>query len=166
MLGGGRAPAGQRRHRRRGVPTCQDASMSETETTRQVIEDYYAALRSNNRARLLELLAEDCSWTPPASAPFAGLQGAEAIAEALGSSIVKTMFDLTQPFALEVRRVTVDGSVAVVQQRLTATAKATGRAYDNQYCWVYEVRDGRIAVMEEYVDTLVASRAMGWATEE
>jgi hypothetical protein len=56
----------------------------------------------------------------------------------------------------------VDGDVAVVQQRLQATAKATGQAYDNQYCWVYVFRDGRIVEIEEYADTIVAGKAMGW----
>ena len=74
---------------------------------------------------------------------------------------MKTTFDLKQPFALDVRKMVVDGDTAVVQQRITATTK-TGNAYDNQYCWVYTCRDGKIAQMEEYADTLVASRAMGW----
>jgi uncharacterized protein len=101
-------------------------------------------------------------WIPPASATIGRTEGAEAIADALGGNIVRTMFDLSQPFALEIRRIVVDGDVAVVQQRLTATAKATGAAYDNQYCWVYEFRDGRLAVLEEYADTIIAGRAMGW----
>ncbi len=136
--------------------------MSDTATTRQVVEDYYAALRTNDRPRLLELLDPDCSWSPPASAPIEPLQGAQAIAAALGAKIVKETFDLTKPFNLEVRRMVVEGPVAVVQQRLQATAKATGSAYDNQYCWIYEVRDGRIFNMEEYADTMVAAKAMGW----
>ncbi|MCC6435208.1 MAG: nuclear transport factor 2 family protein [Acidimicrobiales bacterium] len=133
-----------------------------TETTRALIDDYYAALAKGDRARLLELLAPDAVWIPPASAPIGTTEGAEAIAEALGATIVKQMFDLKKPFKLEIRRIVVDGDVAVVQQRLTATAKATGLDYDNQYCWVYEVRDGRIAHIEEYADTLVAARIMGW----
>ena len=75
---------------------------------------------------------------------------------------MRDTFDLSQPFALEVRRTVVDGDVAVVQQRLTATAKATGSLYDNEYCWVYVFRDGQIVVMEEYADTIVAGRAMGF----
>lgn len=136
--------------------------MSDTESTRKVIEEYYAALRKGNRARLVELLSPDSAWTPPAGAPLTPVHGAEAVADALGGDIVRSTFDLSKPFALDVRRTTVEGSVAVVQQRLTATAKATGQPYDNQYCWVYEVRDGRIVSMEEYADTVVASRAMGW----
>jgi ketosteroid isomerase-like protein len=133
-----------------------------TEQTRQLIEDYYAALAKGDKARLLELLAPDCSWQPPASAPIPAMQGAEEIAEALGRSVVKTMFDISKPFALDVHRTIVDGDVAVVQQRIRATAKATGNDYDNEYCWVYLCKDGRIARMEEYADTLVAGRAFGW----
>ncbi len=133
-----------------------------TESTRTLIEDYYSALRKGDRARLLELLTPDAVWIPPISASVGRTEGAEAIADALGGQIVRQTFDLSKPFALEVRRMIADGDTAVVQQRLTATAKATGNEYDNQYCWVYEVRDGRIAVLEEYADTIVAGRAMGF----
>ena len=136
-----------------------------TEETRQVIDDFYAALKKGNRPRLLELLAPDVEWLPPAAAPVAPMKGAEAIADALGGDIVRSTFDLSRPFGLEIRRMIADGDFAVVQQRLTATAKATGADYDNQYCWVYEVHDGRITLMEEYADTIVAGRAMGFLKE-
>lgn len=134
-----------------------------TDATRTLIEDYYAALAKGDRARVLELLAPDAVWIPPPSAPIPRTEGADAIADLLGSKVVKETFDLKQPFSVQVRRMVVDGDVAVVQQRIQATAKATGQAYDNEYCWVYELRDGRIAVLEEYADTIVAGRAMGWA---
>jgi hypothetical protein len=133
-----------------------------TEATRALIDEFYAALRKGNKAKLLELLAPDAVWIPPAAAPVPRTEGAQAIADALGGQVVRETFDLSKPFALEIRRIVADGDVAVVQQRLTATAKATGNDYDNQYCWVYEVRDGRIAVLEEYADTVVAGRAMGF----
>jgi len=133
-----------------------------TETTRALIDDFYTALRTGDRARLLEILAPDAVWIPPTTAPVARTEGAEAVADALGGQVVRTTFDLSRPFGMEVRRVVVDGDVAVVQQRITATAKATGAAYDNEYCWVYEFRDGRLAVLEEYADTIVAGRAMGF----
>jgi uncharacterized protein (TIGR02246 family) len=133
-----------------------------TDTTRALIDDYHRALRTGDRARLLELLAPDAVWIPPVAAPVARTEGAEAIADALGGQIVRDTFDLSHPFTLEIRRIVVDGDVAVVQQRLTATAKASGMAYENEYCWVYEFRNGRLAVLEEYADTIVAGRAMGF----
>ncbi len=134
----------------------------ETDETRALIESYYAALGSGDRETVASLVADDCVWIPPATAhvdPVHG--GAEVVAELTGD-VVKRTFDLSKPFNLEIRSMIVDGEMAVVQQRLTATAKATGSDYDNQYCWVYTCRDGKIVHMEEYADTLLASRAMGW----
>ena len=81
------------------------------------------------------------------------------MAELTGDA-AKRIFDLSEPFAIEIRPMVVEGDTAVVQQRLTATAKETGQAYDNQYCWVYTCRDGQIDDMVEYGDTLLASRVM------
>jgi hypothetical protein len=133
-----------------------------TEETRATIEAFYAALARGKRDGVRALLTDDCVWIPPATAPFRAAHGGDAVAAALAGGVVKEMFDISKPFALEVRRTLVDGDHAVVQQRLTATAKATGNGYDNQYCWVYTVRDGKLAHMEEYADTLLASRVMGW----
>src|SRR5262245_36289381 len=119
-------------------------------TTREVIDGYYAALRTGDRARLLELLAPDAVWIAPASSPVPRVEGAEAVVKALGGDVIRENFDLSKPFRVEVRRTLVDGDFAVVQQRLTGQPKATTEPYDNQYCWVYEVRDGRLAVLEEY----------------
>jgi uncharacterized protein len=132
-----------------------------TESTRTVVQDYYSALRKCDRTRLMELLAPDAVLIPPPSSSAPRRESAEAIVDLLCGGSTKETFDFSKPFNLEIRRVVADGDIAVVQQHLTATAKATGNAYDNQYCWVYEVRDGRIAVMEEYADTVVAGRAMG-----
>ena len=52
-----------------------------TETTRALIDDFYRALRSGDRARLLEILAPDAVWIPPASAPIERTNGAQAIVE-------------------------------------------------------------------------------------
>jgi ketosteroid isomerase-like protein len=132
-----------------------------TESTRAVVQDYYSALRKGDRTRLKELLAPDAILIPPPSSSTPRRESADAIIDLLCGGSLKDTFDFSQPFALEIRRIVAEDNIAVVQQHLTATAKATGKAYDNQYCWVYEIRDGRIAVLEEYADTVVAGRAMG-----
>jgi len=136
----------------------------DTESTRTLIEEFYRALAKGDRGGVIALLADDCEWIPPATAPFEGVVGGAAIAAEMVGGVVKRMFDISKPFHLEVRKITVEGDTAVVQQRLTATAKETGADYDNQYCWVYTCRDGKISRMEEYADTLLAARTMGWET--
>jgi uncharacterized protein len=134
----------------------------DTEATRALVKRYYDVLPKGDTAAIAELLTEDCEWLPPATAPLEPVRGRNAVAQQFSGALVRAMFDLSQPFKLDVRSMIVDGDTAVVQQRLTATVK-NGNAYDNQYCWVYECRDGQIARMEEYADTLLASRVMGWA---
>jgi ketosteroid isomerase-like protein len=138
----------------------------DTESTRALLEDFYRVLAKGDRDGVAALLTDDCEWIPPSTAPFEGVTGGEQIARRLVGGVVKEMFDISKPFNLEVRKVTVEGDTAVVQQRLTGTSKQTGADYDNQYCWVYTCRDGRIARMEEYADTLLAAQKMGWATAE
>ncbi len=57
----------------------------------------------------------------------------------------------------EFRTVTAEGNVVVVEHRLSATLP-NGRPYVNDYCFVYEVRDGKVRRIREYMDT-----RGGWA---
>ena len=93
------------------------------------------------------------------------VQGRDAVAEELGGRTIKETFDISQPFNLEIRSMIVDNGSAAVQQRLTATTRAIGQLYDNQYCWVYSCAEGQITRMEEYTDTLYAARTMGWESK-
>lgn len=136
----------------------------DTDRTRALIERYYQTLPKGDAEALAELLTEDCEWLPPASAPLTPVRGREAVAQQFSGALVRESFDLSQPFQLEVRRMVVDGPVAVVQQRLSATAK-NGNPYENEYCWVYECRDDQIARMEEYADSLHAAQVMGWTSD-
>src|SRR6185437_7335153 len=86
-----------------------------TESTRAVVQDYYAALRKGDRARLKELLAPDAVLIPPPSSSAPRRESAEAIIDLLCGGSTKETFDFSKPFNLEIRRVVADGDVAVVQ---------------------------------------------------
>ncbi|TVZ05945.1 hypothetical protein EAS64_00255 [Trebonia kvetii] len=53
--------------------------------------------------------------------------------------------------------VAAESDVVVVEHRLSATLP-NGRPYVNDYCFVYEVRDGKVRAIREYMDT-----RGGWA---
>jgi uncharacterized protein len=44
----------------------------------------------------------------------------------------------------------------IVEERMRA--KANGRDYDNTYCLVFKLQDGRIRQVREYMDTLGGER--------
>jgi uncharacterized protein len=58
---------------------------------------------------------------------------------------------------IEIKGVYGDGDTVVVEQRFSATI-ANGNAYQNDYCFVFKVHDGKIAEMREYMDTLSGFR--------
>ena len=145
-----------------------------TEETRALIERYYNALTRGDREEIKSCLSDDVVWQLPATAGEVGtggsdangvVQGRDAVAEELGGRTIKETFDISQPFNLEIRSMIVDNGSAAVQQRLTATTRAMGQLYDNQYCWVYSCAEGQITRVEEYTDTLYAARTMGWESK-
>ena len=140
------------------------------EETRALIERYYEALTTADLSTIKECLAEDIVWQLPRSVAngegFAvqtdseGRVSGEQVLLELGGGTVKKAFDMSKPFALDVRHMIIEGNKAVVQQRITATARVTGRPYDDQYCWIYTCNDGVISHMEEYTDSLGADLSM------
>ena len=50
-----------------------------------------------------------------------------------------------------------EGATVIVEQRFRATL-VNHRNYDNDYCFVFKVRDGRICEIREYMDTLSGFR--------
>ncbi len=75
--------------------------------------------------------------------------GREQIAQTFGSEIWKL-------FAADVkgefRGVYAEGDIVIVEHRMQATL-TNGNAYDNDYCFVFEVRNGLIRRVREYMDT-------------
>jgi ketosteroid isomerase-like protein len=132
----------------------------DTEATRRLVKTYYDTLPTGDRKKLASLLSRDVEWIPPASAPFERVRGADEVARQLGGALVKAVFD-TKTFGVTLRKMVVDGDTAVVQQTLSART-LEGRHYENEYCWVYTCRDGKISRIEEYVDTWKAARILGW----
>ena len=132
----------------------------ETERTRQLVDELYAALRTGDRTKLADLFAPDVEWLPPATAPTGPVRGATEVAAAMAGGSLKQLFDM-KTFRLEIRKVLADGDTAVVQQAISATTKG-GDRYENEYCWVYTYDDDKVVRIVEYVDTLTAARVFQW----
>ena len=138
--------------------------------SRQTVMALYGAYATGDADRIAALLHEDVVWTAPAG-------NATQVALGLGSPgdagpprgandldrqvIVAFMaHNFARFFAdagNEFRTVVAEGDVVVVEHRLSATLP-DGRPYINDYCFVYEVRDGKVWRIREYMDT-----RGGWA---
>jgi ketosteroid isomerase-like protein len=121
-----------------------------------IIQDAFQALASNDPERISAVLTEDAEWlSPPENATAVAL---ETTNHMVGRKAIVRFF--TEGFPrLFVRDVALtfhgshsDGERVTVEATLTATL-ASGNHYDNDYCFVFELRNGLIHRAREYVDT-------------
>jgi uncharacterized protein (TIGR02246 family) len=131
----------------------------QTDETRALVERFLTARAANDREALAALLDDDAEWQPPVSAGFGPIKGRDKVAAALAGGATGKLFDV-DTVRRTVHKLVVEGDTAVALQRMTATTRK-GAAYDNEYCWVYSCRDGKVVRLDEYADTLNAARIFG-----
>lgn len=125
-------------------------------TNEKLAFDFFEALGRGNRAELEALVQQDLRWVVPQGAVLhAGVhEGASAVFDAMLSAVGDTFVPGSQ--RTEFRRVVSDDDTVMCEARVQAEGN-DGRAYDNVYVFVFEIRAGRIAELREHVDTRYAA---------
>jgi ketosteroid isomerase-like protein len=134
-------------------------TIENTEQTHALVETFVAARDAGDRERVAEMVTDDVEYVLPRSLGREPMHG-EAAIDALAGATTGEYFDLST-IKREVKRITVEGDVAAVEQIMSGTT-LEGKDYTNDYVWIYELRDGKFARLIEHVDTLHAARTLGW----
>ncbi len=142
---------------RRG-PSSYNVAM-DTEATRALVQRFLDARAANDAAGIDAVLADDAEWLPPPSMGLGSFKGRETVVKALTGGAIGKLLDVAT-IKRDVHKLIAEGDTAVALQRLTATT-VKGDAYENEYCWVYTCRDGKIARLDEYVDSFKAAKVFG-----
>ena len=122
----------------------------------QTVKDFFAAMGSYNEHDLLALAAEDIEWIIPGESwPLAGThRGHAELATVLkkASEEVETQYPKPPEFVAQGDRVMVVG---------VATGKiyATNKPYKDEWVFDITVRGGKVAHIQEYIDTQALARA-------
>ena len=120
-----------------------------------MLQSYLDALVAGDLDRIAESFAEDATWSLHGVLPLAGVRrGRRAILDFL-TSAGSLYTPGTQSFTFG--EITAEGDRAVLEWQVRGIASATGKPYDNEYCGVFVIRDGRIAEVREYLDSLHAA---------
>jgi len=134
-----------------------------SQQSRTTVEDAWKAFASHDAERISAVFTEDAEWlAPPGNATAVALKGPSHLVG--GKAIVRFLAEDFPRFF--VRDVTVtfhgfyaDGERVVVEETMTATL-ANGSHYVNDYCFVFELRDGLIHRVREYMDTARGHRTI------
>lgn len=124
---------------------------TQTNEVREVLQSYLDALVAGDLEKVGDSFTDDAIWILPGTLPLSGVRrGRQAIVNFL-TSAVALFKPGTQTFTFG--GITAEANRAVLEWQVRGTAVATGRVYDNQYCGVFVIRDGRISEVREYLDT-------------
>jgi ketosteroid isomerase-like protein len=94
-------------------------------------------------------MADDATWWVAGTIPLSGTYTKEQFEGLLGG-VVDTC---KQPISLTPKAFTAEGDrVAVETESYTETN--TGKVYNNEYHFLFVLRDGKIVQVKEYLDTM------------
>ena len=125
---------------------------------KNVVLGFVEALSSGNVEAAKETLADDATWWIPGSLPVSGTyRGKKAIFE----DFMGKAQALFQPGSISIQVRNVIGEDDNVAVEWVARGKsAKGKNYENYYHLMFEVRNGKIHAIREYVDTLYAKEVL------
>jgi len=129
-----------------------------TNENKRLVLDFYAAGARGDMDACFAMLADDVVWTNIGSTKFSGTYtGRQQLAE----NLLGPLFgQLKAGIASEVEQLVAEGDTVVAQTSGTAET-LDGNPYNNTYCQVITVRDGRIAAVTEYMDTALIDAVFG-----
>ncbi|NCF23816.1 MAG: nuclear transport factor 2 family protein [Gammaproteobacteria bacterium] len=125
---------------------------------KQIVLDFYDAGARGDMDACFALLADDITWTNIGTTKFSGTYAGK---QALVEQLLEPLFgQLKAGIASAIERLTAEGDVVVAQTAGTAETH-DGRPYNNTYCQVIRIRDGKIAEVKEYFDTALVDAVFG-----
>jgi ketosteroid isomerase-like protein len=130
----------------------------EATENKKVVLGFVEALSSGNLDAIKAALADDATWWLPGSLPVSGTyRGKKAIFEDfLGKAV--TLFE-PRSLSIQVRNAIVEGDCVAVEW-VARGKSAKGKPYENYYHVMFEVKNGKIQTIREYVDTLYAKEVL------
>jgi uncharacterized protein len=130
---------------------------------KKLIEKIFAAAGNSDpsardRALFIVSLADDATWTVTGQYSWSRtFTGKEAILNDLHGHVRSLLVERARTVA---RRFIADGDHVVVEAKGDNLTK-TGVRYDNDYCLVFRLADGKITEIREYCDSVLTEKALG-----
>ena len=129
----------------------------------QVVQQMYAAFNRRDIPAVLEILADDVDWHSPVtrtapdeiswSKPRKGRNQVATFFKELGAKV--------QPDKLEPLEFTAQDDRVVVEGKNRGTVRSTGKAYEHDWVMLFTIRQGKIARMWHYYDSIDLRVAFG-----
>lgn len=125
---------------------------------KRIVQNFYDAANRGDTQGFLGQLADDVTWTNIGSTKYSGTYTSknDITARLLGPLFGQLKAGITAA----IHNVVAEADFVVVQ--LSGQSETNdGRPYNNTYCHVFRIRDGKIAEVTEYLDTELVTAVFG-----
>jgi len=125
---------------------------------KQLMQNIFSELSKGNGKPFVESLADDICWTIIGSTKWSRTyRGKEAVL----TELLRPLFaQFADQYTNTAHRFIAEDDYVVVECRGRVTTKS-GTPYNNTYCWVCRVADGKLRELTEYLDTELVTAALG-----
>jgi len=124
---------------------------------KQLMQSIFSELSKGNGKPFVESLADDFCWTITGSTKWSGTyRGKEAVI----TELLRPLFaQFADQYTNTAHRFIAEDDYVVVECHGRVTTKA-GAPYNNTYCWVCRITDGKLQELTEYMDTELVTTAL------
>jgi uncharacterized protein len=137
-------------------PLEPEASMNAQQNKSALAAIFSETAKGNGRP-FVDALAEDVRWTIIGSTPWSRTYvGRAAVIEDLLRPLGRQLGGAS---IIRAHRLIAEDDHVVVQATGHNTT-TSGKPYENQYCWVVRMRDGKMIELVEYADTQLIASAL------
>jgi ketosteroid isomerase-like protein len=124
---------------------------------KQLMQRVFAELADGNGQPFLDALADDARWTVIGSSPWSRTYESKWI---IISKLMRPLFrQFADQYTARAIRIVAEDDVVVVEARGQVTTKS-GKAYNQTYCYVFQLADGQVRELTEYLDTDLVHRVL------
>jgi ketosteroid isomerase-like protein len=130
--------------------------MSATENKR-AMQAAFDALAEGNGQPFVDLMADDFAWTITGTTAWSrAYRGKQAVRQELLEPLFARF---ATRYTNRAVRILAEDDHVVVECRGNVTTKS-GKAYNNEYCYVIRFADGKMRELTEYLDTELVTEAL------
>ncbi len=124
---------------------------------KEFVRGVFAQMAAGNGRALTDAMADDFRWVIPGQSEWAGTW--ESKAAVLHQLLLPLMSQFEGEYRSEVDLILADGDHVMVKSR-GSTKTRNGEPYDQTYCYIFRVDQGKLAEVTEFCDTSLVERVL------
>jgi ketosteroid isomerase-like protein len=126
------------------------------EANKKLLREIFDQMTKGNTRAMSDAMADDFRWVFPGDWSWTGTWGPKDVAV---KGMLRPLMKQFTEYRSEADLILADGDRVIVQAHSQATT-TRGDAYDQTYCFIFRVQDGKLTEVIEHCDTALVERVL------